>query len=404
MPQFKYVAVERNGNEKKGNLEAPNIEAAKMMLRNEGKIPLSIEEPNLLNRDINFSIGNPVKPRELAVFCKQFESILQAGVTAINALQMLSEQTENKVFQKSIKEVQIAVEKGETLAEAMAEQKKVFPSILINMVAAGESSGSLETAFKRMAIHFEKDAKIKASVGKAMIYPSIILIVIIAVVGFMMTVIIPKFMESFEQMNMQLPALTLAVMAISHFFQKYWYMMILAVIAIVVGAQQFKKTEAGALFFGRLGLKLPLFGNLTIKSASARLTRTLSTLLGAGITMVDGVEIVAKIMTNEIVKRVMLDAVEEVQRGVPLSQPLEDSGVFPPMVYHMTKIGEETGNMEDMLDTIANYYEEEVEIATQALTAVMEPMIIIVMAVVVVPIILAIMLPMMNIYSGVEGM
>ncbi len=357
MPQFKYVAVERNGNEKKGNLEAPNIEAAKMMLRNEGKIPLSIEEPNLLNRDINFSIGNPVKPRELAVFCKQFESILQAGVTAINALQMLSEQTENKVFQKSIKEVQIAVEKGETLAEAMAEQKKVFPSILINMVAAGESSGSLETAFKRMAIHFEKDAKIKASVGKAMIYPSIILIVIIAVVGFMMTVIIPKFMESFEQMNMQLPALTLAVMAISHFFQKYWYMMILAVIAIVVGAQQFKKTEAGALFFGRLGLKLPLFGNLTIKSASARLTRTLSTLLGAGITMVDGVEIVAKIMTNEIVKRVMLDAVEEVQRGVPLSQPLEDSGVFPPMVYHMTKIGEETGNMEDMLDTIANYYE-----------------------------------------------
>ncbi|MEG2774858.1 MAG: type II secretion system F family protein [Acetivibrio sp.] len=392
--------IQKSGKEKKGSIEAGNEETAKRILKEEGYLPISIVPQSTMNKDINFKIGSGVKPRELATFCKQFETILGAGVTVINALEMLSEEIDNKILKNAIQNVQLNVEKGETLAGAMRLQGKVFPTILIDMIAAGEASGSLDNSFGRMSNHFTKENRLKAIIAKAMVYPCILLVVIIGVVAVMMIKIVPQFMESFEQLDAELPAITLAVIGVSNVLKDRWWVIVLLAIGTFFTIRQLKKTRTGALFFGRLELKIPLLGNLTIKTASARFTRTLSTLLGAGISLIDAVDIVGRTMSNAIIKKVMEEAKEDVMRGVPLSKPLEASGVFPAMVYHMTKIGEETGNMEEMLDQISNYYDEEVEIATEALTAAMEPMIIVVMAVLVVPIILAIMMPMMSIYSA----
>ena len=402
MPNYNYVAIQKDGKQKKGTIEAANEEAVKIALKAEGLIPVSLSALTIWNKEISLNITSKVKARDLSVFCRQFASILDSGITVVNALHILYDQTENKVFQKAIWEVSVEVEKGTTLAEAMRGQGKIFPAILINMVEAGEASGSLENAFSRMAIYFEKDAKLKGVVAKALVYPIILILVVIAVVIIMMVKIIPQFMETFEEIDMELPKITQAVIHVSSFVQHNGLYIAGIIGLIIFGIHALKKTERGSILYGKILLKIPLFGKLTIKSASARLTRVLSTLLGAGISLVDAVGIISKIMDNKIICQVLIKAKDDVEQGIALSRVLEASGVFPPMVYHMMKIGEETGNMEDMLDGVADYYEEEVELATGALTAALEPIIIILMALVIVPIILAIMLPMLNVYKGIK--
>ena len=401
MPGYKYEIITPAGKTKTGTLDAANEEAARTELRAAGNTVVSLSVASALNRDIEIHIGKIVKPRELSVFCRQFESILNAGVTVIDALTMLAEQSENKRFKQAIEEVRDSVQKGATLADAMADHPKIFPTIMIHMIAAGEASGGLDVSFKRLGSYFEKDAHLKGMIGKSMIYPAILICVIIGVVIIMMVKIVPTFTESFADIGAELPGITLAVMAISEGLLHSWYF-ILAFIAIAVFfIREFKKTEHGAVFFGMLELRLPLFGNLTIKSASAQLARTLSTLLGSGVALVDAIDIVQKIMKNQVVRSVLIKTEKEVKDGIPLSVPLRDSKVFPPMVYHMIGIGEETGNIEDMLDKIADYYDEEVQMATEALLAAIEPLIIIVMALIVVPIILAVMMPMFSLYNAV---
>lgn len=401
MAVYKYEIILSSGKSKNGTIEAPNMEAAAVELKEGGSLIVSLALAGALNKDVEIHIGKAVKPRELSVFCRQFQSVLHAGVTVIAALEMLAEQTENKTFQKTIVEVRDSVQKGETLADAVGEHPKIFPDIMIHMIAAGEASGSLEQTFDRLAEHFEKDAHLKALVGKSMIYPIVLVVVIIAVVAIMMIKIVPTFTATFDELDAELPAITLAVMGVSDFLVNRGYIILLVVAAAAFLIREVKKTENGALFFGRMGLKMPLFGKLAIKTAAARLTRTLSTLMNSGIRMVDAIHIVGQIMTNEAVRRVLERAEEDVTHGIPLSKPLEESGVFPPMVYHMIGIGEETGNMEEMLDKIADYYDEEVEMATQSLVAALEPLIIVVMALVVVPIILAVMMPMFSLYSAI---
>lgn len=401
MPDYKYEIITSEGKTKTGTIDAASEEAAAMELRAAGSTIVSLSVAGALNKDIELHIGAAVKPRELSVFCRQFESVLNAGVTVIDALSMLAEQSENKQFKKAIEEVRDSVQKGATLADAMAEHPKIFPNIMVHMIAAGEASGGLDVAFARMGGYFEKDAHLKSMIGKSMIYPVILICVIIGVVIIMMVKIVPTFTESFADIDAELPGITLAVMAVSDALVHNWYWILGVIVAAAVLIREFKKTEHGAIFFGRLGLKIPLFGTLTIKSASARLARTLSTLLGSGMSLVDAIDIVQKIMSNEIVRQVLIKAEKSVKDGIPLSVPLAESGVFPPMVYHMIGIGEETGNIEDMLDKIASYYDEEVEMATEALLAALEPLIIIVMALVVVPIILAVMMPMFSLYNAV---
>lgn len=403
MGGYSYAAVDVNGKERKGKMEAPNEERVYHMLKNEGLVPISIKELTILNKDLNFTIGNPVKPRDLSVFTRQFVSILSAGVPIIKALEMLSEQTENKNLRKAIQSTQILVEKGESLSDAMRNQGKIFPPILINMVDAGETSGSLEIALERVATHFEKDTKVKALVKKAMIYPITVGGVSFAVVVLMLVIVIPSFMNMFEDMDMTMPAVTLAVVAISNFILHKWYLILSVMILIFLGFMVFRSSYSGKMFFASLALKIPLLSKIIIKSSCSRFARTLSTLLIAGIPLIEAIDITARTIDNLIIKKVLLDAKEEVARGVPLSVPLEASGIFPPMVYHMTKIGEETGNFESMLEKIADYYDEEVEIATQSLTVAMEPIIIVVLAVVVGTLLFAIMQPMFSMYDQLDG-
>ena len=401
MATFRYEVMQADGKRRKGTLEANNRDAAADELKKNGDFILTLVDAGALGKEIEISFGNKVKPKELALFCKQFESILAAGVTIIEALQMLGEQTENKHFKKAIEDIHDRVQRGETLAGAMSNHPKVFPEIMIQMMNAGEASGSLEISFHRLSIQFEKDAHLKALVAKSMVYPIILICVIIGVVALMMIKIVPSFTSTFDELGGSLPGITLAVMAVSDFFVDSWWIMVLVVVGTIFLIKEVGKTESGAMLFGRIALKAPLFGNLTIKSASASLTRTLSTMLASGITLVDAMEIVARIMKNRVVRTVLMQAQKDITQGVALSVPIRESGIFPPMVHHMIKIGEETGNMEDMMDKVADFYDEEVEMATQALTSALEPLIIIVMACVVVPIILAVMMPMLSMQNAI---
>ena len=401
MATYEYVVVDKSGKQKKGSMEAQTPERVKEFLKNEGLIPISVKEQSFLNKDLNIG-SKKVKPRDLSIFCRQFNSILSAGVTIISALEMLSEQTENKILKQAIKEVQVDVEKGESLTSAMAKQNETFPPLLIHMVEAGEASGSLEIAFERMAIQFERQAKVNGMVKKAMMYPLAVLVVAVVVVIVMLIVVFPQFEEMFADLGSDLPAITKIVTSMSQFVQNFWWLLIAIVVVAFLGIRTFAKTEDGQILFSKLSLNMPMFSNLTIKSSSATLARTLSTLLAAGIPLVDAVNIVAKVISNAIVRNALENCEEEIKRGVPLSVPLQESGIFPPMVCHMTKIGEETGNVEDMLGKIADYYEEEVENATAALTSMLEPLMIVILGVLVGFILLAIYMPILSMYSAVD--
>ncbi len=400
METFSYTAVGADGKEKKGTVIAETREDAARSLKDQGLLPMSIGKQSALDKDINFSFGKKgVKVRDLSVFCRQFSSIIKAGVNVINALSMMSEQTENKKLKAAIKNVQSNVEKGETLSSAMRSEGDIFPSLLVSMVAAGEASGSLETAIERMAIQFEKDAKISGMVKKAMIYPIILIVVMIGVVIAMMMFVIPNFMDMFEGLDAEMPFMTVMVINMSNFILDKWWLLILIVVGIVFAYKSYYKTDAGRHVIDRIKIKIPVFGVLTVKTACARFSRIMSTLLSAGMPMISAIEIAAGTMDNVLFK----DALQKVRSGVALgmgfSQQIGVTRLFPAMLVHMVGIGEETGNIEDMLTNVANYYDEEVELATQSVTALMEPMIIIVMAVVVGALVLAIYQPMITLYS-----
>ena len=401
MPGFTYVAVDKRGKEKRGSIEADTREKVIDILKNDGLIPVSVKEQGALNKDIDFSIGKKVKPRDLSVFCRQFVSITQAGVPMKEALQMLSEQTENKWLKRAISEVLLSVEKGNTLADSMRGQSDIFPPMLINMVEAGENSGSLEMAFSRMAVQFEKEAKLKATIRKATIYPIILIIAAIGVVAVMLLFVIPIFIDMFADLDVEMPGITMWVMNTSEWMTEHWYM-ILGL--IILAYKMIYRTEQGRLAIDRVKMKMPLFGKLTVKTACAQFARTMSTLLSSGISTIDALETVSKIVNNIHYTNALLKAREEVMKGIPLSEPLTASKIFPPMVCHMTGIGEETGNIEDMLEKLADYYDEEVEMTTQSVLAAMEPLIIVFMAVVVGTLVVAVVSPIGAMYSGLDNL
>lgn len=404
MTNFVYTAVNKDGKKVKGTIPAANQSRAMAALREQGLTPTKVEQETMFNKEISLSIGGGVKPRDLSVFCRQFQSILAAGVTIVEALGMLVDQTENKAFAKAIRETQAAVQKGGTLAEAMKQHPKIYPALLVNMVEAGEASGSLELAMERMSVQFEKSAKLKALVKKAMMYPIVIIIVALAVLIVMSIVVIPQFAEMFADMGSELPAITKAVMAFSNFLMTKWYLLILIVAVAAFAFVSFGKTETGQVVYGMITMKAPIFGKLTVKSASASFARTLSTLMGAGISLSEALDITSRSMKNIHFKRALQEAKKEVEQGTNLSEPLRKCGLFPMMIPQMVKIGEETGNIDGMLLKTADYYEDEVEIATGSLTTLMEPLIIVVLGVIVAVLVLAMYMPMISMYSGMDNL
>lgn len=399
MAQYNYRAMDRSGKAKKGTVEAVSEDKAKEKLKAEGYIVQEIKEQGAGKK----GGGRKVKDKDLAVFCKQFVAILNAGVTVITALEMMAEQMENKTLQRGLREAQTYVQKGGTLADAFKLNPKIFPPILVNMVAAGEMSGNLEVSFERLTTHFENANKLQSKVRGAMTYPCVILVVVIAVVIVLLVGVIPQFDQMFQDMGSELPVVTQMLVNFSKFLQHKWYIVVLVVVVVIVALRMFGKTEAGSLLYAKMAIKAPVFGNLTVKSAAATFSRTLSTLLASGIPLIDAIEQVAKMIKNRIIREGLLDAKVQVAKGVPLSKPIRDMEIFPAMLPQMIKIGEETGNIEDMVDKVAEYYEMEVNEATDALTAMMEPMIIVIMGLVVGGIVLAIYSPMLSMYDAVDN-
>lgn len=396
MPGFNYTAIDRNGKRVRSSLDASSIETAKSSLRGAGYTILDIKEQTTLNRDIEIPfLGNP-KAKDMAVFCRQFVSILRAGVSVASVLAMLGQQTGNKKLRAAIREMQADVEKGESLAASMRRHPKIFPAILVNMVAAGEASGNLEESFRQMELYFDRSKRTKSKVTSAMIYPCVLIVVMIVVLIVMMTKIIPNFLKTFEDMDAELPKLTLGVMTVCEWFESWWWVPLLVLVALIVGGVLFHRTDKGKHFFGWLARKTPVVGNLTVKTACATFCRTMEVLIGSGLTLTDSMDLAASNMGNIYYLEAIRDARALVAEGTPLRESLLRTGIFPAMVSNLVGVGEETGDLQSMMGKVADYYDEEVEEATKKLLNLMEPAIIIFMAVFVVIIVLAIYLPMIN--------
>ncbi len=404
MALYAYEAVDATGAVVKSTYDADNEDAVRMEIKRQGMTAISIKKQGALNKDLNINIGGKPKLRDMSVFCRQFVSMIRAGVTMIDALNMMAESTENKVLKAALEEVKTSVEKGESLSAAFSEHPNIFTPFMVNMTAAGEASGSIDIAIERMAIQLEKSGRTRAIIKKAMMYPIVVVVVMIAVVIVMLVKVIPAYSEMFVDLGTDLPAITKGVQAVSNFLIDYWFIIVPIIIGVVVGIIAFNKTDKGKHFFGKIAISFPAVKGMVIKSAAAMAARTLSTLVAAGIPLVEAVGITSKTMTNVYFKEALEGAKEELLIGQPLSRPLQECGLFPPMVYHMVRIGEETGQTEEMLDKCAEYYEEETEMAAQTMMAALEPMIIIVLAGVVGIILGACMAPMLTMYQALDSL
>lgn len=402
MAQFNYKVIDKSGKQKKGTIDAADQSKAQEKLKAEGLSVIEIKDAGDAKA---VSIGKKkVKSRDLSIVCKQMVSILNAGVTVITALDMLSEQMDNKVLKAALIEAKVYVEKGGNLSDAMRLNPNIFPPIMINMVAAGEASGSMETSFDRLAIHFEKDDALKGKIKGALTYPIMVMIIAVLVIIVVMIAVIPNFVEMFADMGTELPLATRMMMAGSDFILHRWFILFPALGLIGFGIKVALATPGGQQFSAKVGINAPIFSDMVIKSNSAQFARTLSTLMGAGIPMLDAIEQVAKMMSNKIFRDGLMDTKVQVAKGLPLSKPLKDMDVFPTMLVQMVKIGEETGNIEDMMEKVADLYDREVDLATESLTQAMEPLTMVLMAGIVGMIVAAVYGPILSMYQGIDNM
>ena len=404
MAEFTYVALTDTGAKKSGNIVAESKEVALQMLREQSLFPTSVETASALNKEVKFNTGGSISPHALAVFCRQFHSMMDAGVAMVPALHMLGQQSDNKTLAKAIADLEQDVKAGLTLGEAMRHQGKVFPEMMIAMTEAGEASGKLDVSLDRMATQFDRVAETRSRTIKASIYPIIVLVVCIAIVIFMLLKVIPSYETMFESMDMTLPAATLMMIALSNFLQNYWFIAIGIIVAIVLVRMFIRSTPKGHLSQDTVALKIPILGPLRQKTACSIISRTLSTLIFSGVSIVEALQITSKVIDNYAYKVALEEAVDDVKKGVPLSATLAKHPIFPPMVVYMISVGEETGQTDEMLTKLADYYDDEVEMATETAMAAIEPAIILVMAGLVGLLVVAVMGPMIKMYSNLDSL
>lgn len=401
MPIYIYHAKSITGRNIKGTLEANDKSTVLSTLKEKGYYPVHIVEQGLLQKEISVSLIQTVKIKDIAIFCRQFATIINAGVSVLSCLDILRLQTENKKLKEVIEKVYASVQKGSTLSSAMREHK-VFPSILLNMIEAGEMSGTLDAALERMALHFEKENRISQKVKSAMTYPIIVAFVATIVILVLITFVVPTFVGMFEGMGIELPATTKALLTFSNFIKTRWYAILGGGIGFILLLKYFLATAGGRNIIDNVKLKLPIFGSVHKKVISSRFTRTLSTLLASGLPLLTALEIVAKVVDNYVVAKGLEKAKQEISRGVSLAQPIAQIKAFPPMVTHMVQIGEDTGALESILEKTADFYDTEVETAIEQMTTLLEPLIMIIMGVIVAFIVLSIVQPMFSMYGGIR--
>lgn len=396
MKKFKYKAMKNDGTKTTGEYEANSRDDVMEMITSNGYYPLKVEE---VIESATININRKIKVKEISIFCRQMYTMLDAGVPLINALNLMSTQVNNKHLVEIVKELEEDVRKGEMLSNSMRKFPEAFPTLLTSMVESGEASGNLDEMFLRMSTHFEKENKINNKVKAAMIYPIILAIVGVAALIVVMTFVMPTFVSLFDDSGAELPAATRFLIGLSSFMSKHFLMVIGILIAIIAGIVVYSKTESGIYFFAKLKITFPLIKDLNRKMIVSRFTRTLSTLLASGVSLVESLPIVSAVLNNVIAEDEVLKIRERVVKGEGLSTPIEDCELFPPMLSSMVRIGEESGALDDMLNKTADFYDEEVEQAIQTLTSMLEPIMIIIMGLVIGFMVIALMLPLYGSYD-----
>jgi type IV pilus assembly protein PilC len=393
MPTYEYTARTVSGDEQQGTIDLPSVDAVREHLRKNRLIVVRVREQQKKKRAVR------VPTRDIVVFTRQFATMINSGLPLVQSLDILAEQTENKALADTTRQVLFDVESGNTLADALDKHRNAFTELYVNMVAAGEAGGILDTILLRLAEFLEKNDAIVRKVKGAMIYPAVIFSVAGLAVIVLLLFVIPVFQKMFTEAGVPLPLPTRFVIGLSAFLQAYWWACIIAAVAFVVAFRRYYATDSGTLNIDRMMLKSPVLGDLLRKSAVSRFTRTLGTLLASGVSILDGLEITARTAGNRVIHDAVMESRGSIAGGDTVAEPLQRSGVFPPMVTSMIAVGEATGGLEEMLTKIADFYDDEVDAAVSALLSLLEPIMIVVLGVIVGGMIVSMYLP---IFSMIE--
>lgn len=399
MPSFEWKGRDRAGRPQSGILVADNKEAVLSVLRRQQVVPLTVKEKG---KEIALpKIRRGIDEKALAVFTRQFSVMIDAGLPLVQCLQILGEQQENKAFQRIILQVREDVESGSSLANALKKHPQAFGDLYVNMVAAGEAGGILDTILQRLATYIEKAARLKAQVKSAMIYPAAVIAIATLVVYVILWKVIPVFASLFASLGADLPLPTRIVVALSKFVGRFWWLILMLVVAGIIAVRRYYATPQGKLVIDRILLKTPVLGLVLRKIAVARFCRTLGTLLSAGVPVLEALEITARTSGNAVIEQAILEVRKAVEEGKTMAEPLKTCGQFPPMVVQMISVGETTGALDSMLAKIAEFYEEEVDIAVAGMMKLIEPIMIMFLGIVIGGIVISMYLPMFDLISKI---
>ncbi len=401
MPIYEFKAKNFEDKILEGRSKFSSRESLAEQLELKGYILVEAKELNAFTDISQIAIFKQrVKVKDLAIFCRQFAIILEAGVPIATALDVLKEQTSNITLRDCISDIYEDIQKGIALSVSMKKHDNLFPEILIYMVESGELSGMLDKTFSRMAEHFEKENKLHQKIKSAMTYPAIVLLVAVAVIFVLMVKVVPSFSSILGGFGVEMPIFTRILISVSAFFQSFWWLIIGGLVAAVAGISRYRKTDSGRHLFGGLAIRLPILKQVTRNVITARFTRTMGTLMASGVLIIQALEVVRKLLGNIIIEEKIDSVIDDIKQGKGLSQPLAAMKYFPPMMVSMIRIGEESGNLDYSLDKAADFFDEEVETSVQQLTSLIEPIIVIFLAVIVAFVILSILYPMMSIYQN----
>ncbi|MEK4197235.1 type II secretion system F family protein [Paenibacillus sp. FSL L8-0323] len=400
MPLFEYQVKTAAGKSIKGKLTATDKPTAMEELRKRGLTVFSLIERKTTILSMDIYIGNPVKPLHFIIYCRQFATLMRAGVSIVDATRILAEQTESKPLRKALVDVNSSLMRGISFSQAVQDHKKIFPQLFVSMIRAGEESGDIEGTLDRLAMFFEKQHTTTEKIKSALTYPITVGVMAIAAVIYLLWAIVPQFVTMFESMDAELPAITQMVLALSKSIQGQWYFWILGVLLLVIAFQITKRTEKGAYALDYAKLKIPVFGKLNQKGSIAQFTRTFSSLYASSVPILQSLVIVEEVAGNKVIGKFIRSAGDSLRQGNPLSDPLKKAWVFPPLVTQMIAIGEETGALDTMLSKVADFYEMDVENTVDRLKSLLEPLLIAFLAAVVGVIVAAIMLPMFSLYGN----
>ncbi|HHX99096.1 TPA: type II secretion system F family protein [Candidatus Dojkabacteria bacterium] len=402
MKKFKYSARDKAGKEVAGEIEARDELSVADILHDRGLVVVSVKENSFdLQRLAEINIGG-IPMKEKVVFMRQMATMIGAGLSLTKSLEIMIQQSGNKMFQRTLKSVLDSVQSGKPLSVAFREQEDVFDSITLNLIEAGEESGNLDVVLDKLATELEEKDALNRKIRSAMIYPTIILLVIIAVVLMMMFILVPAMSDIYNDFDAELPWVTRALMSLSDFFIKYWWGILLVLVLLFVGFKYYRSTEQGRKTTDKLLLKIPIFGNIVSKIQLSQFTRVLALLLSSGLSIIKALELTAESLNNTVFKDVVLSARTEVEKGGPIAIPIARSEYFPLLVSSMMSVGEETGELDAVLNKVADYYKEEVDNATTNLSSALEPMFLVIMGLAVGFIALSVYLPMFQL-SQVMG-